>query len=79
MAEGKLSWYLREINSVAVFLLVEGLRLHFLHFFFFFCPKGQQDTIAQLTSKVQELEQQNLQQLQQVWPAEGMGLRGLLG
>uniref|UniRef100_A0A8B9QNC0 Kinectin 1 n=1 Tax=Anas platyrhynchos TaxID=8839 RepID=A0A8B9QNC0_ANAPL len=39
---------------------------------------GQQDTIAQLTSKVQELEQQNLQQLQQVWPAEGMGLRGLL-
>ncbi|XP_068538475.1 kinectin isoform X7 [Anas acuta] len=28
--------------------------------------KGQQDTIAQLTSKVQELEQQNLQQLQQV-------------
>uniref|UniRef100_A0A8C3C0L8 Kinectin 1 n=1 Tax=Cairina moschata TaxID=8855 RepID=A0A8C3C0L8_CAIMO len=40
--------------------------------------KGQQDTITQLTSKVQELEQQNLQQLQQVWPAEGMGLRGLL-
>lgn len=78
MAEGKLSWYLWEINSVAVFLLVEGLRLHFLLFFFFF-PKGQQDTIAQLTSKVQELEQQNLQQLQQVWPAEGMGLRGLLG
>ncbi|XP_062433543.1 kinectin isoform X7 [Rhea pennata] len=28
--------------------------------------QGQQDTIAQLTSKVQELEQQNLQQLQQV-------------
>ncbi|NXI69504.1 KTN1 protein, partial [Anseranas semipalmata] len=28
--------------------------------------KGQQDTIAQLTGKVQELEQQNLQQLQQV-------------
>ncbi|KAI6068009.1 Kinectin isoform X5 [Aix galericulata] len=28
--------------------------------------KGQQDTITQLTSKVQELEQQNLQQLQQV-------------
>ncbi|XP_066854693.1 kinectin isoform X7 [Anser cygnoides] len=28
--------------------------------------KGQQDTIAQLNSKVQELEQQNLQQLQQV-------------
>ncbi|XP_052552480.1 kinectin isoform X7 [Tympanuchus pallidicinctus] len=28
--------------------------------------KGQQDTVAQLTSKVQELEQQNLQQLQQV-------------
>ncbi|XP_035183213.1 kinectin isoform X2 [Oxyura jamaicensis] len=28
--------------------------------------KGQQDTIAQLTNKVQELEQQNLQQLQQV-------------
>ncbi|NWS59813.1 KTN1 protein, partial [Chunga burmeisteri] len=32
--------------------------------------QGQKDTIAQLTSKVQELEQQNLQQLQQVWPAE---------
>uniref|UniRef100_A0A669QSL0 Kinectin 1 n=1 Tax=Phasianus colchicus TaxID=9054 RepID=A0A669QSL0_PHACC len=28
--------------------------------------KGQQDTVAQLTSKIQELEQQNLQQLQQV-------------
>ncbi|XP_065694641.1 kinectin isoform X9 [Patagioenas fasciata] len=28
--------------------------------------QGQEDTIAQLTSKVQELEQQNLQQLQQV-------------
>ncbi|NXQ99873.1 KTN1 protein, partial [Sagittarius serpentarius] len=28
--------------------------------------QGQNDTIAQLTSKVQELEQQNLQQLQQV-------------
>ncbi|KFQ21635.1 Kinectin, partial [Merops nubicus] len=28
--------------------------------------QGQKDTIAQLTSKVQELEQQNLQQLQQV-------------
>ncbi|XP_021256949.1 kinectin isoform X4 [Numida meleagris] len=28
--------------------------------------KGQQDTVAQLTRKVQELEQQNLQQLQQV-------------
>nr|XP_009668949.1 PREDICTED: kinectin isoform X7 [Struthio camelus australis] len=28
--------------------------------------QGQQDTIAQLTSKVQELEQQNLRQLQQV-------------
>ncbi|PKU30218.1 kinectin isoform x9 [Limosa lapponica baueri] len=27
--------------------------------------QGQKDTIAQLTSKVQELEQQNLQQLQQ--------------
>uniref|UniRef100_A0A8C6ZXQ5 Kinectin 1 n=1 Tax=Nothoprocta perdicaria TaxID=30464 RepID=A0A8C6ZXQ5_NOTPE len=36
------------------------------------CLQGQQDTIAQLTSKVQELEQQNLQQLQQVWPAEHM-------
>uniref|UniRef100_A0A8C0UKE7 Kinectin 1 n=1 Tax=Cyanistes caeruleus TaxID=156563 RepID=A0A8C0UKE7_CYACU len=34
--------------------------------------KGQKDTIAQLTSKVQELEQQNLQQLQQVQPAEWM-------
>ncbi|NXE81263.1 KTN1 protein, partial [Cochlearius cochlearius] len=34
--------------------------------------QGQKDTIAQLTSKVQELEQQNLQQLQQVWPAEWM-------
>uniref|UniRef100_A0A672TU88 Kinectin 1 n=1 Tax=Strigops habroptila TaxID=2489341 RepID=A0A672TU88_STRHB len=33
---------------------------------------GHKDTIAQLTSKVQELEQQNLQQLQQVWPAEWM-------
>uniref|UniRef100_A0A8C4U8U9 Kinectin 1 n=1 Tax=Falco tinnunculus TaxID=100819 RepID=A0A8C4U8U9_FALTI len=32
--------------------------------------QGQKDTIAQLTSKVQELEQQNLQQLQQVCPAE---------
>uniref|UniRef100_A0A8C9MPA3 Kinectin 1 n=1 Tax=Serinus canaria TaxID=9135 RepID=A0A8C9MPA3_SERCA len=32
----------------------------------FISPKGQKDTIAQLTSKVQELEQQNLQQLQQV-------------
>ncbi|XP_015721321.1 kinectin isoform X6 [Coturnix japonica] len=30
--------------------------------------KGQQDTVAQLTSKVQELEQQNLQQLHQVPP-----------
>lgn len=36
----------------------------------FFYPKGQQNTIAQLTSKVQELEQQNLQQLQQVLTAE---------
>ncbi|NWI37387.1 KTN1 protein, partial [Picathartes gymnocephalus] len=34
------------------------------------CLQGQKDTIAQLTSKVQELEQQNLQQLQQVQPAE---------
>uniref|UniRef100_A0A8D0EFT9 Kinectin 1 n=1 Tax=Strix occidentalis caurina TaxID=311401 RepID=A0A8D0EFT9_STROC len=33
---------------------------------------GQKDTIAQLTSKVQELEQQNLQQLQQVRPPEWM-------
>ncbi|NXB29721.1 KTN1 protein, partial [Eulacestoma nigropectus] len=30
------------------------------------CLQGQKDTIAQLTSKVQELEQQNLQHLQQV-------------
>ncbi|NXQ15296.1 KTN1 protein, partial [Peucedramus taeniatus] len=30
------------------------------------CLQGQKDTIAQLTSKVQELEQQNLQQIQQV-------------
>ncbi|NXH65317.1 KTN1 protein, partial [Rhabdornis inornatus] len=30
------------------------------------CLQGQKDTIAQLTSKVQELEQQNLQQLHQV-------------
>ncbi|XP_039237583.1 kinectin isoform X6 [Pipra filicauda] len=30
------------------------------------CLQGQKDTIAQLTIKVQELEQQNLQQLQQV-------------
>ncbi|XP_041903008.1 kinectin isoform X3 [Corvus kubaryi] len=30
------------------------------------CLQGQKDTISQLTSKVQELEQQNLQQLQQV-------------
>ncbi|XP_030131080.4 kinectin isoform X2 [Taeniopygia guttata] len=30
------------------------------------CLQGQKDTIAQLTSKVQELEKQNLQQLQQV-------------
>ncbi|NXO94778.1 KTN1 protein, partial [Certhia brachydactyla] len=30
------------------------------------CLQGQKDTIAQLTNKVQELEQQNLQQLQQV-------------
>ncbi|XP_053923724.1 kinectin isoform X8 [Cuculus canorus] len=30
------------------------------------CLQDQKDTIAQLTSKVQELEQQNLQQLQQV-------------
>ncbi|NWW44617.1 KTN1 protein, partial [Pedionomus torquatus] len=36
--------------------------------------QGQKDTIAQLTSKVQELEQQNLQQLQQVRPAECMWL-----
>ncbi|NXA66227.1 KTN1 protein, partial [Mohoua ochrocephala] len=36
------------------------------------CLQGQKDTIAQLTSKVQELEQQNLQQLQQVQPAEWM-------
>ncbi|NWS75081.1 KTN1 protein, partial [Crotophaga sulcirostris] len=36
------------------------------------CLQGQKDTIAQLTGKVQELEQQNLQQLQQVWPAEWM-------
>ncbi|NWQ80271.1 KTN1 protein, partial [Columbina picui] len=34
--------------------------------------QGQKDTIAQLTSKVQELEQQNLQQLQQVRRAEWM-------
>ncbi|KAF1497312.1 Kinectin, partial [Eudyptula minor novaehollandiae] len=34
--------------------------------------QDQKDTIAQLSSKVQELEQQNLQQLQQVWPAEWM-------
>ncbi|NXL32639.1 KTN1 protein, partial [Glaucidium brasilianum] len=34
--------------------------------------QGQKDTIAQLTSKVQELEKQNLQQLQQVRPAEWM-------
>uniref|UniRef100_A0A8B9NE68 Kinectin 1 n=1 Tax=Accipiter nisus TaxID=211598 RepID=A0A8B9NE68_9AVES len=33
---------------------------------------GQKDTIAQLTTKVQELEQQNLQQLQQVWRVEWM-------
>lgn len=39
-----------------------------------FSPKDQKDTIAQLTSKVQELEQQNLQQLQQVWPAEWIWL-----
>ncbi|NWY16496.1 KTN1 protein, partial [Aphelocoma coerulescens] len=38
------------------------------------CLQGQKDTIAQLTSKVQELEQQNLQQLQQVQPAERMWL-----
>lgn len=39
-----------------------------LNSIFFFPPlKSQKDTIAQLTSKVQELEQQNLQQLQQVW------------
>ncbi|NXA28670.1 KTN1 protein, partial [Ibidorhyncha struthersii] len=37
--------------------------------------QGQKDTIAQLTSKVQELEQQNLQHLQQVWAAEWMWLR----
>ncbi|XP_051624712.1 kinectin isoform X4 [Manacus candei] len=30
------------------------------------CLQGQKDTIAQLTVKIQELEQQNLQQLQQV-------------
>ncbi|NXE68724.1 KTN1 protein, partial [Calcarius ornatus] len=36
------------------------------------CLQGQKDTIAQLTSKVQELEQHNLQQLQQVQPAEWM-------
>uniref|UniRef100_A0A8C5T628 Kinectin 1 n=1 Tax=Malurus cyaneus samueli TaxID=2593467 RepID=A0A8C5T628_9PASS len=36
------------------------------------CLQGQKDTIAQLSSKVQELEQQNLQQLQQVQPAEWM-------
>ncbi|XP_027518323.1 kinectin isoform X7 [Corapipo altera] len=30
------------------------------------CLQGQKDTIAQLTVKVQELEQQNLQQLQQI-------------
>ncbi|NWV33768.1 KTN1 protein, partial [Grantiella picta] len=36
------------------------------------CLQGQKDTIAQLTSKVQELEQQNLQQLQQVQPAKWM-------
>ncbi|NXD24850.1 KTN1 protein, partial [Spelaeornis formosus] len=36
------------------------------------CLQGQNDTIAQLTSKVQELEQQNLQQLQQVQPTEWM-------
>ncbi|NWY45757.1 KTN1 protein, partial [Sylvia atricapilla] len=36
------------------------------------CVQGQKDTIAQLTSKVQELEQQNLQQHQQVQPAEWM-------
>ncbi|NWT16051.1 KTN1 protein, partial [Vireo altiloquus] len=36
------------------------------------CLQGQKDTIAQLTNKVQELEQQNLQQLQQVQLAEWM-------
>ncbi|NXD86187.1 KTN1 protein, partial [Halcyon senegalensis] len=36
------------------------------------CLQDQKDTVAQLTSKVQELEQQNLQQLQQVWTAEWM-------
>ncbi|KAL9850706.1 kinectin isoform 4-T4 [Geothlypis trichas] len=41
------------------------------------CLQGQKDTIAQLTSKVQELEQQNLQQLQQV-PAASQDVENLL-
>ncbi|NXC86323.1 KTN1 protein, partial [Cercotrichas coryphoeus] len=40
------------------------------------CLQGQKDTIAQLTNKVQELEQQNLQKLQQVQPAEWMCFGG---
>ncbi|XP_059579321.1 kinectin isoform X5 [Alligator mississippiensis] len=41
--------------------------------------QGQQNTIAQLTSKVQELEQQNLQQLQQVSAAsQAQDLENLL-
>ncbi|NXL19896.1 KTN1 protein, partial [Setophaga kirtlandii] len=41
------------------------------------CLQGQKDTIAQLTSKVQELEQQNLQHLQQV-PAASQDVENLL-
>uniref|UniRef100_U3JM80 Kinectin 1 n=1 Tax=Ficedula albicollis TaxID=59894 RepID=U3JM80_FICAL len=57
-------------HSVAAFLAGKN-KFTVLTLLFIF-PKGQKDTIAQLTSKVQELEQQNLQQLQQVQPAEWM-------
>uniref|UniRef100_A0A8D2P7S3 Kinectin 1 n=1 Tax=Zosterops lateralis melanops TaxID=1220523 RepID=A0A8D2P7S3_ZOSLA len=57
-------------TSVAAFLT--GKSKFTLLTLLFIYPKGQKDTIAQLTSKVQELEQQNLQQLQQVQPAEWM-------
>lgn len=60
----------REATSVAAFLT--GKSKFTLLTLLFIYPKGQKDTIAQLTSKVQELEQQNLQQLQQVQPAEWM-------
>uniref|UniRef100_A0A8C0J3X7 Kinectin 1 n=1 Tax=Chelonoidis abingdonii TaxID=106734 RepID=A0A8C0J3X7_CHEAB len=47
--------------------------------FFLYCSANQQDTITHLTSKVQELEQQNSEQLQQVWIPKQNGLAIIAG